>query len=148
MSKYLQGIFKPKNKEKYRGDINTITYRSQIEFAYMRKLDQDTNIISWSSEEYFIPYISPLDGKYHRYFVDLLIERKIDNNTTEVVLIEIKPKSQTIPPVKKKSEKRYLKETIEYNINQAKWDAAKKIANKKGWKFEILTEIDILGRSY
>mgnify|MGYP002793936954 CR=1 FL=1 len=48
-----------------------VIYRSYWEkFAFMWCEKQD-DIKSWSSEETVIPYISAIDNKYHRYFVDL-----------------------------------------------------------------------------
>ena len=34
-------------------------------------------------------------------------------------------------------------EQLTYVKNQAKWEAATKFCNKKGWEFKILTEKDI-----
>lgn len=137
-----QGLFRPKHPEKYIGDVKNIIYRSRLEFMYMRMLDNDPNIISWSSEEFKIIYRSPIDSRIHRYFVDFFVKRKVGDNV-ETVMIEMKPLSQTKPPIKKKSQKRFLKESVEWVRNNAKWNAAEALAKKKGWKFEIVTEIDV-----
>jgi len=40
----------------------------------MNWLDKNPDIISWASEEMIVPYISPVDGKWHRYFPDFLVK--------------------------------------------------------------------------
>ena len=72
-----QGIFRPKNPQKYVGDYKNIIYRSSWECRVMDFLDRNPDIISWASEELIIPYKSPADGKWHRYFPDFLVKVKI-----------------------------------------------------------------------
>ena len=36
--------------------------------------DRSPNILSWSSEEMHIAYLSPKDDKYHNYYPDFYIE--------------------------------------------------------------------------
>jgi hypothetical protein len=56
-------------------------------------------------------------------------------------LIEIKPDSQTKPPIYKgKQTRRYLNESMTYIKNQSKWEAATRFAKDRGWEFMILTE--------
>ena len=38
--------------------------------------DESDHIVTWASEEFSIPYISPLDNKRHRYYPDFLIKVK------------------------------------------------------------------------
>lgn len=138
--KYRQGIFKPKNPHKYLGDPTNIVYRSSWELKFLRKLDLSENVIGYASEEITIPYISPIDGKMHRYFADILVVSK----NKQCTLIEIKPYAQTLPPKKrKKLDERAVHETMTYLVNQAKWDAAKAYCDKKGWVFKVITEKDI-----
>jgi hypothetical protein len=67
----------------------------------------------------------------------LLIE--LDNR--DVLLIEIKPKSQTKPPKKgTRKTKRYINEVTAYIKNTSKWEAAQQYADHKGWKFQVWTE--------
>jgi hypothetical protein len=40
----------------------------------MLHLDKNPSVVSWSSEEIIIPYKSPADGKWHRYFVDFYVQ--------------------------------------------------------------------------
>ncbi|MCK5020810.1 MAG: hypothetical protein KAS32_27560, partial [Candidatus Peribacteraceae bacterium] len=71
---YQQGYFKPSNPDKYIGDPNNIVYRSSYELRAFNFIDRNQSITHWGSEEFAIPYISPLDSSPHRYFVDLLIQ--------------------------------------------------------------------------
>ena len=69
-----KGRYTPQNPQKYRGDHRNIIYRSLWERKFMVYCDQSDNIIEWGSEEVIIPYISPLDGRMHRYFPILVAE--------------------------------------------------------------------------
>jgi len=142
MPKYLQGLFKPNHPQKYRGDLTNIVYRSSWECAFMCRLDKDPNIIEWSSEETIIPYVSPVDGEFHRYFVDFQF-RTADGKTH---LVEIKPASQTRQPKNpktKKATKRFMGEIQTYAVNMAKWRAANEFCEERGWDFKVLTENDL-----
>lgn len=142
---YKQGVFKPKNPSKYVGDPTKVVYRSGWEHKLMRKLDESSTIIGWNSEDVVIPYISPVDGRAHRYFVDFLVVAKSPNGDKIVTLIEVKPYAQTIQPVKtaRKTKERFMSEIATYAVNQAKWAAAEAYCVKRGWKFTVLTENDI-----
>jgi TnsA endonuclease N terminal len=135
-----QGIFNPKNKEKYKGNVKQIVYRSFWELKFMQYLDRHHDVIEWNSEEKIIPYKSPIDGKYHRYFPDFFVKRKNKDGIVEHLLIEIKPEYQTKPPLRKGNEKRYINEVMTWGINEAKWKAAKEYCEDKKYKFIILTE--------
>lgn len=140
MSRYLQGFFRPKNPKKYKGDPTQIVYRSSWEFSLMRKLDSSPDIARWNSESIIIPYTSPVDGRYHRYFPDLWFEKV----SGEQFLIEIKPKQQCESPKRKnQSEKTFLREVATYSVNQAKWESAERYCKKRGWTFQVLTEKDL-----
>lgn len=138
---YKQGIFNPKNPKKYKG-TTPIIYRSGLELLSMRYFDNSPNVLSWGSESVVIPYQSPLDGKVHRYFIDMVAEIKMKDGTTKKVLVEVKPEKQTYPPTitNKKSQKTMIYEKYQYAVNTAKWQAAKQYANKKGYLFFILSE--------
>lgn len=144
-----QGRFKPKNPSKYMGDPTNIIYRSGWELKLMSYLDTHVNVLQWSSEEVVIPYKSPIDGRRHRYFPDFYLEQINTNGIKEKILIEVKPKYQTVPPVvqttkTKKPTKRYINEVKTWGINQAKWIAAEEFCKDRGWKFQIMHE-DHLG---
>jgi len=134
--KTYKGKYKIKKPEKYDGDHTQVIYRSYWEkFAFMW-CENQTDIKSWSSEETVIPYISAVDNKYHRYFVDL----KLNMKDGSVVLVEIKPDKQTKPPKSKRRTKRFISESLEYVKNQCKWQAANEYCLDRGWHFQIWTE--------
>ncbi len=143
MRKYKQGIFKPQHPEKYEGDVNNIIYRSSYEYKFMQWVDLNKNCIQWSSEEVIIPYISPLDNKFHRYFIDFKLTIINKNQIKQTFLIEIKPKSQVKPPRNKKNKIQLMEELATYSINQAKWSAAKEYCKKHNYQFKIVTEDDL-----
>ena len=139
------GKFTPKNPKKYVGDPTNIIYRSSWECKVMSWLDRNPDIVSWASEELTIPYISPVDGRYHRYFPDFLVKVRNKDGNMKTLLIEIKPKKQTTEPVKKKRvTKQYINEVTTWGVNQAKWKAAEEYSADRGWEFMVLTE-DHLG---
>ena len=101
-----KGKFRPQNPKKYKGDYTKIIYRSGWELKFMNYLDRQPEVISWSSEEVIIPYKSPIDNRFHRYYPDFWVKTLKGES-----LIEIKPKRQTQPPKENpKHRRRYLKE--------------------------------------
>lgn len=141
---YKQGLFQPKNPNKYIGDATNIVYRSGWERRVMQYLDENTNVVRWASEEIIIPYISPVDNRPHRYFPDFFVEAKGRDGSTKRMLIEVKPKAQSVAPKpQSRRTKRYLTEVMTYGVNQAKWNAAKDFCIDKGWDFLVLTEEEL-----
>lgn len=128
-----KGYYTIKNLEKYKGNPTNVVYRSLWERKFMNFCDNNSNVIEWSSEEIVIPYISPIDNKIHRYFVDFWVKLINKNKIIEEYLIEIKPMSKCIAPKNKK----YINE---WKINKAKWKSASNYAKEKNIKFKILTE--------
>ena len=107
----------------------------------MTYLDAHPDVLEWSSEEFAIPYRSPVDGRIHRYFPDFWIKQKNTLQEVETVVVEIKPKKQTEPPVvQTRRTKRYINEVMTWGINSAKWQAAAEYCSKRDWKFRIFTE--------
>ena len=142
--KYLQGKYKLRNVEKYIGDSTNVIYRSSWELKFLNWCDNNPNVISFSSEEIIIPYKSPVDGKYHRYFVDFMVKIRTKDDVTKTYLVEIKPKKQTMPPEQKKRiTKQYITEVATWGVNQSKWKAASEYCLDRGWEFKILTEKDL-----
>lgn len=133
-----QGMYQPRNPKKYKGDASKIVYRSSWERLFMEWLDLNPDVSLWESEEFYIPYISPVDNRQHRYFVDFKV--KFANGST--LLIEIKPAHQTKKPVPRKGKKVALleSEVKTYAVNYAKWKAAEKYAADRGMKFAVFTE--------
>ena len=131
--------YQPKYPEKYTGNNKNIVCRSNWERKFCKYLDENENIIRWSSEEIQIPYISTIDKQLHQYYPDFVFEAKKDDKIY-TFMVEIKPKKQTVKPVPKKNKRAYLNECITYETNQCKWNAATAYCNKNGWIFKILTE--------
>jgi len=140
-SNYIQGIYSILNPEKYKGSLPCI-YRSSLELKVFRWFDNNLNVITWGSESVVVPYQSPLDGKLHRYFVDLVAALKDRSGEIKKLLIEIKPHKQTMKPeaTKNKKVKTMIYENTQWAVNQAKWKAAEQYAKNKGYQFLILTE--------
>jgi hypothetical protein len=110
----------------------------------MNWLDNNENIIQWSSEEIIIPYKSPVDNRWHRYFPDFFVKVRQKDDTIKAMILEIKPAKQTKPPEKKKRvTKQYIQEVVTWGINEAKWKAATEFCLDRGWQFKVLTEHDL-----
>lgn len=139
-----KGKFSPKNYQKYKGDPTKIVYRSLLERRFMVYCDEKSWILEWSSEEVVVPYKSPIDNRWHRYFVDFWMKYKDRHGKIRTVLIEIKPDIQTRPPTKKeKITRRFINEVKTWGVNQAKWEAATEYCLDKNWEFKIITDKDL-----
>jgi hypothetical protein len=137
------GRFLPKNPQKYRGNPGNIIYRSTWECRVMNWLDTNVNILEWGSEELIIPYRSPVDGKMHRYFPDFYVKVKQKDDTIRVMILEVKPYKQSMPPVRKKRiTKQYIQEVTTWAINQSKWKYAVDFCKDRGWQFCVMTSND------
>jgi len=120
----LQGIYIPKNKEKFiivknKQNNGKIKYRSSWELKFLQWADNNPNIKKIISEGIKIPYY--YKGKLRNYYPDFVILYK-----DKKLLIEIKPKNM-----------------IMNEQNQAKFNAAKKFAKEKNLDFLILTENEL-----
>ena len=139
-----KGKYKPSYPKKYKGDPTNIVYRSLWERKFMVYCDNNPNVLEWQSEEFCIPYRSPVDNKVHRYFPDFFIKYKDVNGKIRSSLIEIKPMRQCAPPPKpKRQTKKYLSEAFEYAKNQAKWKAAQEYCKDRMWEFKVMTEKEL-----
>jgi hypothetical protein len=110
----------------------------------MVRLDDDPNVIEWSNEEIIIPYLSPIDGRWHRYFPDFFVRVKNRHGVQEAMILEVKPLKQAVPPqVKKRITRQYIQEVATYGINEAKWKAATEYCKDRNWSFKVITEKDL-----
>jgi hypothetical protein len=110
----------------------------------MKWCDGNPAIIEWGSEIVIIPYISPVDNRVHRYFVDFYVKVKSLDNKVQKYLIEIKPERFTKPPeIPARKTKKFIDEVFQYGVNQAKWKAAFEFCEDRKMKFMILTEKDL-----
>lgn len=109
----------------------------------MQWCDRTKAVVSWASEELAIPYISPVDGNWHRYFPDFIVQIKKESSI-KTYIIEIKPKAFTRPPKpKKRKSKRFIAEATQFSVNQIKWEFAKQYAEQHGMEFLLITEDDL-----
>lgn len=139
-----KGYFRPKNPQKYRGNPSNIIYRSRWELKLMMHLDEHPDVVEWNSEEFFIPYRSPVDGKLHRYFPDFYVKKINKEGLIETAIIEVKPLAQTMEPKKQpKPSRKYITEVMTYGVNQAKWKAAREFCADRKWSFHIFTEKEL-----
>lgn len=143
-----KGRFKPVNYKKYKGDPTNIIYRSLLERRFMVYCDTNPSILQWNSEEVVVPYVSPLDNRFHRYFVDFWIRYTDRMGNVKSALIEIKPFVQTQAPKRKdtpkgKPTRRFLNEVATWGVNQAKWKAATEYGKERNWEFKIITDKDL-----
>ena len=139
-----KGKYRPNNPLKYRGDYRNIIYRSLWELKFMKYCDSNQNILEWGSEEFWLPYRSPLDNKVHRYFPDFYIKVRETTGKINKMIIEVKPKRQCSEPKRPKKKTRgYIYEVREYARNQAKWKAARTYCLDRGYEFKILTENEL-----
>ena len=143
-----KGRYTPKNPQKYKGNPRKIIYRSSWERKLMVYCDTNKAILEWGSEEIIISYLSPWDGRIHRYFPDFYIKVKQSSGTIKKFIIEVKPKKQCAPPTEsRKKTKQWYKEVKAWGINSAKWKYATEWCDNNDMEFKVLTE-DHLGISY
>jgi hypothetical protein len=142
--------YKVHNPEKYSGDLNNVVMRSSWERRLVEFLDTNPNVLAFGSEHTgtIIPYISPKDNAYHRYFPDFIARVRQRNGNVRTILIEVKPHAETLPPKKplKKTNKamsNYRKAVLTYAINQAKWKAARAWCEQHDAIFQIMDEYSL-----
>ena len=116
-----RGRYIPTYPKKYKGDPSKIIYRSLWERKFMVYCDRNEKILEWGSEEFFVPYRSPLDGKIHRYFPDFYVKVKTPKGT-----------------------KKYLNEVRTWAVNDAKWKNAIEYCKDRDMEFIILTEVELM----
>ena len=144
--KYHKGKFTPENPVKYAGNLDQIIYRSGYEKALMHWLDRNPNVLKWSSESVCIPYTIQTENKTRRYFPDFLIEILDKTGNKRILLIEVKPKKETVLPVvtRRKKKSTVIQEHVTYAKNQAKWEAARAWCKRHGAEFTIWTEDQLI----
>ncbi len=151
--KTYSGYYSVSNTKKYISDIQKVYYRSGWEKQFCKWCDTNKRVIKWAIEPIKIPYFDEGTGKKREYNPDFYV--KMDDGKT--YLIEIKPDYQThepkkpsipsssssVAPKRKRNyskEKKYIREQTTYLTNTSKWKAAKKLCDKKGWVFLVVTE--------
>jgi len=144
MGETYKSKYKPSFPKKYKGNPNNIICRSSWERRFCRWCDLNDSILEWGSEEFYIPYLSPIDNRVHKYFPDFIVKLKENSGRVKTYVIEVKPKKQTRPPKPgKKKTKSYIYEATEYAKNQAKWKAAVEFCKDHMIEFKIITEDEL-----
>jgi len=144
MGKSIKSKYKPENPTKYQGNPNNIICRSSWERTFCRWADRSRDVVSWASEEFSIPYVSPKDNKVHRYYPDYLIKVREKDNVVKSYVVEVKPQKQCLPPKKRsRVTKSYIYECETFAINQAKWRAAAEFCKDNSIGFKIVTENEL-----
>ena len=141
----LQGKFRPKHPEKYKGNPGNIIYRSSWERIFCNWCDTNEDIISWQSEEKRIRYYDPIAKKNRTYFPDFYVQYKRKDGIIMEELVEVKPKRQVDgPPTNpKRRTQAWLREVHTYVTNRAKWKAAAEYCENRGMSFRLITEKEL-----
>lgn len=138
-------IFTPKHPEKYletnnvkpSGERGVIISRSNWELQIMKAFDENPNVLKWGSEAFFINYVHPFSKKLKKYYPDFIIVIVNKKKQIQVIVIEIKPKKEAKPGSRKAYDKAIRM------VNAAKWKAAMKYCEIRGWLFKVLTEDEL-----
>ena len=138
MAKFAQGVFTPKNPQKYVG-LGKPRYRSGWEMTFMMFCDNNDHVLQWASESVKIPYRNPLTGKQTIYVPDFLVVYQNKTGRQVAELIEIKPLKQT--SLQEAGRSRQAQAAV--IVNQAKWEAAQNWCRRAGVTFRVITENDI-----
>lgn len=111
---FKEGFFTSKKNNKQ------IRYRSGYELDLYRALEKTNDVISYEAEPVAVEY--HWQGSPRRYYPDL----KVWLSDGRVQIWEVKPANQN-----------------NWDINIAKWTAARKFCAYRGWTFEVLNEAEI-----
>ena len=139
MAKFQQGVFVPKNPDKYIGK-HAPRYRSGWELTFMRMCDSHPGILGWASESHRIPYLNPLTGKATTYVPDFFIVYNDKNGKKHAELIEVKPSKQIMGNARSKNDQ------MAAVVNEAKWKIARQWASQQGVGFRIITENELFNK--
>ncbi len=140
-----KGRYLPSYPKKYNGDSKNIIYRSLWERKFMNYCDLNEAVKEWQSEEFWIPYISPVDKRIHRYYPDFFIKYIDKTGKLRTMVVEIKPKKQVAKPNMnpKRKTKAWQQSLITWAVNQAKWKAAREFCADRKFEFKIMTEDEL-----
>lgn len=133
-----------KHMRSFNESTQEVEYKSRLELRAMKYADFNKHVLKFSVEPFPIKYIKPLDGKYHRYYIDMYLEFSDGSK----FLVEVKSKGEAKEPDKpkrktQKSINRYQIALQTYSVNIAKWSAAEEFCKQNGMKFIILTEKEL-----
>lgn len=160
-SKYHQGNFIPKNKDKVikLNSEGGVYFRSSLEQKIMVWLDNNDKIRIWSAEHLQIPYqlVHSVGGiptvKSHTYYPDFYYEMVKEDGSIKKVVVEVKPQTEYKDAILFTEGKFFIPDNanlkklrnIEYRFkmaqkNSEKWKTMIKWCEKKGFEFIIITD--------
>lgn len=137
MSKFAQGVYQPKNPDKYVGK-GLPRYRSGWEWSFFQFCDNNNNVLQWASEAISIPYRNPITGKNSNYVPDIFMTYRTKNNQVRAEIVEIKPRKQSLIEGRMSDRDRAV-----VAVNHAKWNAAVKWCSRAGLVFRVINETDM-----
>ena len=79
-----------------------------------------------------------MDGKYHNYVPDFMVQYTDKDGKQHVELVEIKPSNQTTLENAKSTGQK-----VQTAINAAKWTSAQEWCQRKGIRFKVINEDQI-----
>ena len=138
MAKWAQGLFTPKNAQKYVGK-HTPRYRSGWELTFMNFCDNNKNVLYWASEAFAVPYMNPMTGKRSNYIPDFFVVYQNKRGQKVAEVVEIKPKKQSLIESRVAS----ARDRAVVAVNHAKWQAAMAYCKAQGYTFRVITEDDL-----
>lgn len=138
MANFAQGVYTPKNNQKYIGKHKP-KYRSGWELTFMMFCDNHDSVLQWASEAIQIPYRNPLTGKQTVYIPDFFVLYQDKFGKQKAEIVEIKPKKQSLIESRVVS----AKQRATVALNHAKWAAAMAYCKKAGLTFRVITEDDL-----
>jgi hypothetical protein len=138
--KKSKGTFDEYNPKKYVGSY-PIIYRSSWELKFMRTVEFNSNVKSWTSESVCVPYVlqekckktGKIISKRHNYYPDFTVIL----HDGKKFLVEVKPKSQS-PTANMDMEKIKRSPVLWKNFN--KWLSAVAFCKLNGYRFIVVTE--------
>ena len=142
MAESNKSKYYPSYPKKYKGNPNNIICRSSWERKFCHYCDLNEQVLEWGSEEFYIPYVSPVDNRVHKYFPDFIMKVKESAGTIKTYVVEVKPKKQVAGPDKnpKRKTAAWKRDVLTFMKNQAKWEAAEDYCDDRRMNFMILTE--------
>lgn len=117
--------------------------------TFMTNLDNHPYVYAWESESIPIKYYNPVKDSIATYIPDFVVAYRDRTGKTFVEMVEIKPAKESPWHAQKVNSRtgktaRITESTkIVQAINLAKWTAAKKFCDAKGWKFTVVTENEL-----
>ena len=130
---------------KYTRSDRVATVRSSWEEVVFRYLEACPEVVCWVSETMRVEYYDPVKTIRRDYYPDVYfeMENEVPGKDNKCFLVEVKPSRMLRKPKEQYDWTDGKKRTEEYKSWQtlrAKHYAAKELAERKGWQFQVWTE--------